>query len=213
MTVTICWSVKGGTGTTVAVAASALHARTPITLIDLDGDLPAVLGMNEPDGQGLTDWFAAAVPASAIADLAIPVTDHVRLIPRGVGDLAHQSLARWEAFGAWMQASRADIVIDAGTGDPPAALLDVTPDARRTLVTRACYLSLRRAVLSPVRPDGIVLIAEPGRRLRPADVERSIGAPVIATFSVDPAIARAVDAGLLVARLPRWSLTEVSRAS
>ena len=213
MTVSICWSVKGGTGTTVAVAASALHARTPITLIDLDGDLPAVLGINEPDGQGLTDWFAATVPATAIADLAVSVADHVRLIPRGVGDLVHQPPERWEAFGVWMQGSRADILIDAGTGDPPTPLLDITPGARRILVTRACYLSLRRATLSPVRPDGIVLIAEPGRRLRPADVERSVGAPIVATFSVDPAIARAVDAGLMVARLPRWSLTDVGHAS
>jgi hypothetical protein len=213
MTVTICWSVKGGTGTTVAVAASALRARTPITLIDLDGDLPAVLGINEPDGQGLADWFAAAVPFAAISDLAIPVAEHVRLVPRGVGDIVDQPTARWEAFGAWAQGARADIVIDTGTGDPPTELLDAIPGARRTLVTRACYLSLRRVAVSPVRPDGIVLIAEPGRRLRPADIERSVGAPIVATFSVDPAIARAVDAGLLAARLPRRSLNEVARAS
>ena len=38
--------------------------------------------------------------------------------------------------------------------------------------------------------------------MRSRDVERCLGAPVVATVSVDPAIARAVDAGLLAARLP-----------
>lgn len=213
MTVTICWSVKGGTGTTVAVAASALHARTPVTLVDLDGDLPAVLGVAEPDGQGLSDWFDADVPGAAIADLAIAIGDRVRLIPRGVGDLPALSPDRWAAFGEWLASSRTDVIIDAGTGAPPTALVDVTPSARRLLVTRACFLSLRRAARSPVRPDGVVLIDEPGRRLRPADVEHSVGAPVVVTISVDPAIARAVDAGLLAARLPRFPRLVLGRVA
>lgn len=213
MTVTICWSVKGGTGTTVVVAASALHARRPVTLVDLDGDLPAVLGVDEPDGQGLTDWFDTDVPGRAIADLAVTVGERVRLIPRGVGDLPDATSTRWAAFGAWLTARRTDVVIDAGTGAPPTALIDVTPSARRLLVTRACYLSLRRASRSPVRPDGVVLVDEPGRRLRARDVERSIGAPIVSTVSIDPAIARAVDAGLLAARLPRLGRVELGRAS
>jgi hypothetical protein len=57
-------------------------------------------------------------------------------------------------------------------------------------------------VRQPTRPSGIVLVEEPGRALRPRDVEASLGAPVVATVLLDPAIARAVDAGLLLARLP-----------
>ena len=49
----------------------------------------------------------------------------------------------------------------------------------------------------------MVLIDEPGRALRARDVEHALGAPVIAEIGYDPAVARAVDAGLLVARLPR----------
>ena len=52
------------------------------------------------------------------------------------------------------------------------------------------------------RPDGVVLVEEPGRSLTAADVARAVGAPVVARIDVDPAIARAVDAGLLAARLP-----------
>jgi hypothetical protein len=47
-----------------------------------------------------------------------------------------------------------------------------------------------------------VLVDEPGRALRARDIEASLRAPVVATVLLDPAIARAVDAGLLVARLP-----------
>ena len=50
---------------------------------------------------------------------------------------------------------------------------------------------------------GVVLVAEPGRSLTASDVSRAIGAPVVAEVAVDPAIARAVDAGLLAARLPK----------
>jgi hypothetical protein len=48
-----------------------------------------------------------------------------------------------------------------------------------------------------------VLIREPGRALHAADVERAVGVPVVAELDLDPAVARAVDAGLLAARLPR----------
>ena len=69
-------------------------------------------------------------------------------------------------------------------------------------MTRACYLSMRRAVASPTRPDGIILVTEPGRSLRATDVARVVGVPVVATVDHDPAIARAIDAGLLAARIP-----------
>jgi hypothetical protein len=54
-----------------------------------------------------------------------------------------------------------------------------------------------------VRPTAAVLVAEPGRALRSSAVSRAIDATVIAEVAVDPAVARAVDAGLAVARLPR----------
>ena len=102
-------------------------------------------------------------------------------------------------YAAYLATSPLDVVVDAGCGAPPAALLG--EHVRGLLVTRACYLALLRASRLP-RPDGIVLVAEHARSLTTADVTRSIGAPVVATVPIDPAIARAVDAGLLAARLP-----------
>ena len=67
---------------------------------------------------------------------------------------------------------------------------------------RPCYLALRRATQLPGRVSGIVLVDEPGRALGRRDVESVIGVPVVAEIPLDPAVARAVDAGLLSCRLP-----------
>jgi hypothetical protein len=44
-------------------------------------------------------------------------------------------------------------------------------------------------------------------------VEDCVGAPVVAEVSVDPQVARAVDAGLLATRLPRGLARELDRAA
>jgi hypothetical protein len=59
----------------------------------------------------------------------------------------------------------------------------------------------------------VVLLTEPGRSLSRHDVEDCIGAPVVAEVAVDPAVARAVDAGLLASRLPRGLERELGRAA
>lgn len=84
-------------------------------------------------------------------------------------------------------------VIDWGTNPIP----DTLP-GHRYLVTTACYLALRAAAHHPA--DGVVLLTEADRALSARDVTHSIGADVVATVPRDPAIARAVDAGLLVSR-------------
>ena len=63
----LCWSAKGGSGTTVVAAALALvlSQRHPTLLIDLGGDSPAALGIAEPHGPGLADWFASPTADSA----------------------------------------------------------------------------------------------------------------------------------------------------
>jgi hypothetical protein len=200
MAVTICWSAKGGSGTTVVSACLALTHPSDSILVDLAGDLPATLGVAEPSGQGLVDWFASDAPPAALLDLAIDVDATTRVIPRGAGDLDRSS-TRWFELTAWLASRIAHVVVDAGIGPPPPALFE--DEARGLLVTRPCYLALRRAVAMSIRPDGIVLVVEPGRSLRAGDVARTLGAPIVATISVDPAVARAVDAGLLRARLPR----------
>ena len=67
---------------------------------------------------------------------------------------------------------------------------------------RPCYLAVRRAVAVTPRPTGLIVLSEPGRALRRADIESALGLPVAAELTIDPAVARAVDAGLLTTRLP-----------
>ena len=96
------------------------------------------------------------------------------------------------------------VVADCGRLDRSEVRVALAAGATHSLlVTRACYLALRRASAAPVRPSGVVLLTEPGRALGRSDVEQVVGAPVRAEIAVDPAIARAVDAGVLSAGCPR----------
>ena len=200
----LCWSAKGGSGTTVVAAALALvlSQRHPAVLIDLGGDSPAALGIAEPHGPGLAEWFASPTADSdALSRLGVAATEALQLIPRGLVPLPAPDDAHWARLVAALVAHGATVVIDSGSGLPPPALLGAAEHS--LLVTRPCYLALRRAVATGVQPTGIVLINEPGRALAARDVERSLNAPVVAELEYDPAVARAVDAGLLASRLPR----------
>ena len=95
------------------------------------------------------------------------------------------------------------IVVDCGALGSSLAVALAGAGAPSVLVTRTCYLALRRVASLPVRPDGVIVVHEAGRALGPAEVEDIVGAPVLATVDVDPGVARAVDAGLLATRLPR----------
>jgi cellulose biosynthesis protein BcsQ len=167
----VFYGAKGGQGTTVTAAATAVaHARAGRRTLLIDAaehnDTYAALGVAEP--------VDPDVPVSALPLLDIVTVEDV------ADPMAHDGYD--------------EIVIDAGRlpGDGPA---------HTTLVTRSCYLALRRALAVPM-PDDVILIAEPGRALGPDDVQAVLGRPVVATIPVDPAVARTVDAGLLSARLP-----------
>lgn len=196
---TICWAAKGGSGTTVFASARALASPTPALLIDLAGDAMAALGLPDPDGPGIHDWLRSGAPAERLRRLEHQATERLSVVPAGlIGRDDHAG--RWFALGAHLRSESRQVIVDAGTGRPPEALLAAADEA--LLVTRSCYLGLRHATALGVTPTGVVLVQEPGRALRAADVEASIGAPVVSTVLLDPAIARAVDAGLLVSRLP-----------
>ncbi len=200
----LCWSAKGGSGTTVVAAALALvfSQRHPAVLIDLGGDSPAALGMAEPHVPGIAEWFASSTAdGAALSRLAVDATEALQLIPRGVAPLPPPDDPQWARLVAALTETGLTVVIDSGSGPPPAALMSSATHS--LLVTRPCYLALRRAVATGLHPTGIVLIDEPGRALTARDVERSLGAPVVAELQYDPAVARAVDAGLLASRLPR----------
>jgi len=201
---TAYWAAKGGAGATVLAAAHAVAsaARRPTLAVDLDGDLACALGADAAGRPGVADWLRAGadVPADALDRLLVPVVDDLHLLPRGTGPLEP---ARAAVLGRLLAASPREVVLDAGTRPGPAARAVVREADRSTLVTRACYLAVRRSQGLDLGPTDVVLVREPDRALRADDVARAVGAPIRAVVPVDPAIARAVDAGLLAARLPR----------
>lgn len=284
-----CWSAKGGSGTTVVAAALAivLARRSPAgaLLVDLDGDLPAALGLPEPVRPGVAEWLAAGaeVPPDGLRRLEIDVpaaSGSVRLVPAGRagagaglaldlvpdgmnrdlvgGDLAgsdvmnsgvagigvvrsdvvradvvgadvvagarrgpvperHSSGApgsddRAQVLAGVLAADPRPVVVDCGTAPRGAALVLAASASASLLVLRPCYLGLRRALAAPLRPSAIVLVDEPQRALGAADASAVLGVPVRASVPFDPRIARAVDAGLLPARLPSALARAVARA-
>ncbi|MEM1332318.1 MAG: hypothetical protein AAGG08_02570 [Actinomycetota bacterium] len=212
---------KGGQGATVVSIATALAgsrrtAPTPdagVTLIDLTGDATAALGGLHDDEPGVADWLRSSASADRLDDLRrtvcgvsllpwSPRTDELDRAP-GVRSTDIDP-SRWRTLGAAIrhhdERAGHTSVIDAGPAtDAVRAAID---DVVVVTVTRACYLALRHPHPEH-RPDAVVLVTEPGRALGPADVARSIGAPVIATTRWDPAIARAIDAGLDATGCPR----------
>jgi hypothetical protein len=206
----LCWAAKGGSGTTVVACALALGSSStdPVTLVDLSGDCATALGIAEPHGPGVIDWMASPSAGRAeLTRLSVEVRGDVRLIPRGNGRPPDGQWARLaEALG-----TSSNVVVDAGTGCPPPDLHAAAEHS--LLVTRACFIALRRAQHVGAHPTGVVLVNEPGRALSAADIERALGVPVVAEVQLDPAVARAVDAGLLVARLPRSLVASLRNAA
>jgi hypothetical protein len=183
----------------VSCAMALGSARNqPATLVDLGGDCATALGMTEPSGPGVVDWLASPTAgATELARLALTIRDDVQLIPRGDGDPPDN---QWQRLAVAL-AALDTVIVDAGTGPPQQALHDAAEQS--LLIIRPCFMAIRRAQRLTVRPTGIVLVDEPGRALTSTDVERALGVGVIAEVRLDPAVARAVDAGLLIARLPR----------
>ena len=203
-TVIVCWSLKGGSGTTVVSAALALtlaqRNNSTVRMVDLAGDIPSALGIAEPSGEGVTNWLQQPQRAP-IQSLQIPVTARVSLLPRGTGPLMHHDLTaeHCNALATELDTSNELTVVDAGSGHIPQLINNATTSL---LVIRPCYLALRKAAHLAVKPHGIVLINEPGRSLGKRDVESVVGAPVLVELPLDPTIARCVDAGLLASRIP-----------
>lgn len=200
---TVCWSAKGGSGATVVTCAMALltaRHRATSMLVDLAGDVPAVLGVAEPPGPGVHNWVAASTnPASALGAIGTTVNDSLRLVSAGTmrAPIDHP---RWAELGDHLADLDCEVLIDAGSAPPPGLLAAA---GQNLLVTRACYIALRHAHASSVRPSGVVLIREPGHSMTAIDVSVAVGAPVVAEVDFDPSIGQAVDHGLLASRLPR----------
>jgi hypothetical protein len=204
-----CWSTKGGAGTTVVSASLGLllAATSGAALaVDLAGDLPAALGLRVPPAApGVAGWLAAApeVPPDALARCELDAGRGLAVVARGNGPLAP---AGADLLASVLAGDARPVVADCGRvdGDGADAAHALAAAANRSLlVLRACFLALQRAASAPLRPSGVVLLLEPGRAITAGDVEQSLGVPVLARVRVTDSVARAVDAGLLTAHLPR----------
>lgn len=204
------WTLKGGAGCSVTSALLGLHLSrqrdaADAVLVDLGGDLPAVLGCPDPPA-GLVDWLRAGSsgPPNGLSRLAVEVGPGLRLVGRGSGPLPDAAPA--DLLIRQLEAFPGRVVVDAGTvlgtcAQSALARWFAAHATRSILVTRACYLALSRAGRAPVVPSGVVVVREPGRAFVDGDIAGAVGAPIVAELAADPAIARAVDAGLLRARV------------
>jgi hypothetical protein len=212
----------------LAVVLSRLSSTHEVLLADLAGDLPALMGLPSRVGPGVTDWLTASdeVGLDALRRLEVPVPRQpgIHVLPRGsaaaspapgVGD--RLVLALTDGMPAGVEGAR-PVVVDCGrigenTDDNAAGFAVASAANVSLLVLRPCYVALRRAIECPLVPTSVVLIDEPGRALGPADVEASLGVRVRAVVPWRADIARAVDSGLLVSRLPRPLANALRRAS
>ena len=202
------WSPKGGSGTSVVSAACSLVlARSSVArLADLGGDQPALLGLGTDPSPGLTDWLVAGpeTPADALARIAVEIASGLSLLPCGRADARDAAPEAGAALAVLLRDDPVPTVADLGCAQAPALEAIVEVADASVVVVRGCYLALRRGVRSPLlaHAAGAVLVDEPGRALGEKEVADVLGVPVLATFQMRPAIARAVDAGVLVARQP-----------
>ena len=193
----VMYAMKGGSGTTVTAALTALRAPGDTLIVDLGGDMADVLGTRPPTWT--LDDFLLDPSVGDLDDIVININPTTRLLPsaRPIQPGSGSPTQR-RVLTDWLDRQPGTIVIDAGTGVPPN---DMIERADQTLaVTRPCYLSLVRAARTGFVPDGIIVVRDHRRALGPSDIERSLNAPIIAIIDLDPDIARIVDAGLLVAR-------------
>ncbi|MFK7917934.1 MAG: hypothetical protein AB8G14_07645 [Ilumatobacter sp.] len=208
--ITLCHAAKGGSGTTIVACLRAIDTIGPTLLIDLEGDVPGMLGLAEPARPGVLEWLASNAPIAHLDDLLVETTPTTLLLPaRSSGSSAtcvSDDEDRWQELVDWIiewaHDSGGSVVVDAGTTALPTPFVERCD--HRWLVTRACYLSLRRAGRLHTKPTGVILIDEPGRALSQRDIETAVRAPVIVTIPWDIRVARSIDSGLLTShRLPR----------
>ncbi len=197
---TLFISSKGGNGTTVTASSFALLSAqrgTPTILIDLCGDVPAAIGLAEPSGPGINDWLNESNLQSFAAFLSefSPADDNLIVVHRGSPFVEGEP--RWAEFADALRTVSNNVVIDAGTTFVPDQVrLALTCT---TLVTKACYLSLRRAT-NMARPTNVIVVKEEARALTSKDVAHVLGVPVVAEIPYQATISRSVDAGLLANR-------------
>ncbi len=205
--ITWYWSTKGGVGTSVVAAATAIRLASDgreTTLVDLEGDQPSLLGIVAPAATepGIADWVAAGdgVAADAIGRLLCEVAPRLRLLRRGTRALPEGDAQRL-MLALEVLARGGPVIVDAGL-DPYETRAQLGNGFRSVCVLRSCYLALTRAQRMTGPYEQVVLVEEPGRALRSRDVAAAVGASHVERVPWDPRVARSIDAGTLVNLLP-----------
>ena len=197
---TALWSAKGGQGVSVTSALVAQSASrsakpsSPVLLVDLRGDQAAIFGVKERSLVQLspTLYLLMSGDTPLTASRADELAEYLK------------SKSRESAVVVDLGAPSGD----EGTEAFRQAIIDRCDES--VLVTRNCYLALRRSVNLANRPTKMVVVSEPGRALTTSDCEWAVDAKAVTTVHVDPDIARAVDAGMLT-EVPNKVLRNVGR--
>ncbi|HVM41097.1 MAG TPA: hypothetical protein VM618_10010, partial [Acidimicrobiia bacterium] len=185
----VFWSPKGGSGTSVVAAAVAIRlARAGgARLVDLAGDLPALLGLAREPEHGVADWLTARSAPSddALRRLTVEAAPGLALVPAGstaaFGDAAPSAARRLVSA----LSAGAPTVVDAGTAKATAVreIVEAATEGagEAVVVIRSCYLALRRAVASDLTSGcaGIALVEEQNRSLTPSDVSQILELPLL----------------------------------
>ena len=200
---TILSSPKGGTGTSVVAASLAIVSSSsgPTLLVDLSGDQAAILGLPQPP-IGLSDW-ANGMTYREFDEIISLCHDNLYLAPTGTFDFETLNANAWDKFLRALSLKHSEghnIIVDLGRADIPLALRKIVDTCY--LVTRPCYLALRRAVDLETAFSGVIVVNEPDRVLTSRDVESVLKLKCVAEIPYTSEISRRVDSGLLKSRLP-----------
>ena len=200
---TILSSPKGGTGTSVVAASLAIvsSSSSPTLLVDLSGDQAAILGLPQPP-IGLSDW-ANGMTYREFDEIVSLCHDNLYLAPTGTFDFETLNANAWDKLLRALSLKHSEgcnIIVDLGRADIPIALRKIVDTCY--LVTRPCYLALRRAVDLETAFSGVIVVNEPDRVLTSRDVESVLKLKCVAEIPYTSEISRRVDSGLLKSRLP-----------
>ena len=200
---TILSSPKGGTGTSVVAASLAIvsSSSSPTLLVDLAGDQAAILGLPQPP-IGLSDW-ANGMTYREFDEIISLCHDNLYLAPTGTCDFETLNANAWDKLLRALSLKHSEgcnIIVDLGRADIPLALRKIVDTCY--LVTRPCYLALRRAVDLETAFSGVIVVNEPDRVLTSRDVESVLKLKCVAEIPYTSEISRRVDSGLLKSRLP-----------
>ena len=200
---TILSSPKGGTGTSVVAASLAIvsSSSSPTLLVDLAGDQAAILGLPQPP-IGLSDW-ANGTTYREFDEIISLCHDNLYLAPTGTFDFETLNANAWNNLLRALSLKHSEghnIIVDLGRADIPLALRKIVDTCY--LVTRPCYLALRRAVDLETAFSGVIVVNEPDRVLTSRDVESVLKLKCVAEIPYTSEISRRVDSGLLKSRLP-----------